>query len=130
MYRFKKQFTVFLLTIFLLGSMAATAMAYCGSAHDSPSMVTAAGSDTHHQAAIMDHDAASKDTQHHNSTGGDSNASNCYDCNDSLCHVQSLVPVHTELGHYDSVATLHIEKDINLEAICPARISQPPRQLS
>lgn len=132
MYRVKKYFVILLLTVFVFGSMAATAMAYCGFGHDSSSMVSALNSATSHQMAQMDRggDGTDKVTGHHNSTDENSNSSDCFDCYGSLCHSQSLVSFHFALGLDSSTVALQIEEEINLKFIFPTSLPQPPKQLS
>lgn len=132
MYRYKKYFVILLLTLFVFGSMAATAIAYCGSGHNGSSMVSVLDSATHHQAAQMDHggNGTDKATGHHNSTDENSNSSDCFDCYGSLCHSQSLVSFHFALGLDRSAVALQIEQEINLKFIFLTSIPQPPKQLS
>jgi hypothetical protein len=112
--------------------MAATAMAYCGSGHDSSSMVNALDSATGHQMALMGHggDGTDKATGHHSSTDENSNSLDCLDCYGSLCHTQSLVSFHFALGQDRSTVALQIEQEINLKFIFLTSIPQPPKQLS
>lgn len=135
MSRFKKYFVIIFFTLFVVGNMTAiatatvTPMAYCGSGHDGTSMEEVLESTTHNQVAAMEHDGT-KTTKHYNSTDESSDGPDCFDCDGSLCHTQSLVPIHAALSIYDSTGTLHIEKDLNLKQIFLTRIPQPPKQLS
>ena len=136
MYSFKRYFIILLLTVFVFGSMAATAMAYCGSGHDTSSMVSGSDSAMHHQSAMqagmMDHDSEGMDhaVKHHNSTDENSNSPDCFDCYGSLCHSQSLLSFNFALGSYRTAVALHVEQDINHKYVYLATIPQPPKQLS
>lgn len=135
MYMLKKYVVIPLLTIFVFGSMAATAFAYCGSGHDASSMINglhASDSVTHHQAVMMDHgnDGAGDVAKHHSSTDENSSSPDCLDCYGSLCHNQSFVAFQLALGLYSPTAALHIEQEINLKLIILTSIPQPPKQLS
>ena len=126
----KQYFVIIFLTIFVVGNMSATAMAYCGAGHDSLSMANAFDSATHSQMAAMDYDGIDKATKHHKSSSKNNHSSDCFDCDGSLCHIQTLVPVHSTVGLYESTVGLSLEKELNLTTVFLTRIPQPPKQLS
>ena len=132
MFKFKRYFVILLLTVFVFGSMAATAMAYCGSGYDASSTEMSLDTSAHHRMdmAAMDHSSEASNTApgHHNST--DESNSSCFDCYGSLCHSQSLVSLHLALDLDTYIVALQVEEEINLKFIFLTSIPQPPKLFS
>ncbi|MFQ5328629.1 MAG: hypothetical protein ACE5D4_01410 [Thermodesulfobacteriota bacterium] len=121
---------IILLALFTTGSLAATAMAYCGADHDSMSMTSTLGGVAHSTMSAMEHDGMTTVGDDHSAHDGESDPSNCFECDGSLCHGQSLAPVPSTSGLYNSTIGLYFEKEINLTIVFLTRIPQPPKQLS
>jgi len=132
MHRVNHICVIILLTIFVAGTFAATAMAYCdsGSAHNGHSTTNAVDGGTDGTMAAMDHDGVTKVADGHSASDGESGPSNCFDCDGSLCHGQTLAPIHSTSDIYDSTVPLFVEKEIIPTTFFIARIPQPPKQLS
>ncbi len=125
---FKRYFVIVFLTLFVVGTTASIAMAYCDDSHpghNSQSVEESSNGSAAHQPAPMNHDTA-----HNDPSGANSDGSCSYECDGSLCNNRNLVPLHFTLGLYESADTLHIEKDINPTEVFFAKIPQPPKELS
>lgn len=131
---FRYYIVIILLSFFAVGSITASAMANCdfaslGQSGASVEKVFYDGTSDQY-SAISDHDCHEEGAQHHNPSNGDSDTSNCYDCEGNLCQTQSLVPVLAAHNFFDSSDTIYIDKEINLKVVFLTRILEPPKELS
>ncbi len=130
----KRYLVIALFTVFVLGNLASTAMAYCGADHNGSLEVGALSVATHNQVVVTDNyndgTDADKVVKHRTAAEEKSHSSSCFNCYGSLCHSQSIVTYHFALGVYSSKVALHIDQAINQKYIVLATIPQPPKQLS
>lgn len=126
MKHYKKYWVIFLLTLFVTGSMAGVAMANCGQA-------TSEGGVTAMEMPCCDegsHDHSSAGHKGSNSTHDGSNSVICDNCDGSICTVQALAPIQNSIDIYVTSRTNLIPENINLISIVLDRIPDPPKQIS
>ena len=141
---YKKYFVIVLLTIFMVSSIGASAMANCDvamarqgsmSMHMEKVSMEKAASDSAHgllETAAEHHGSCDENTSSPEcSDCGEKNSSaNCFDCDGGLCQTQSLVSVRATLGLYNLSDVIYIAKDVSPDSIFLTIIPEPPRQLS
>lgn len=122
----RKYLVIFLLTLFVTGSMAGVAMANCGQA-------TSEGGITAMEMPCCDESSHGHNSSGHkdsNSTHDGSNSVNCDNCDGSICTVQALAPIQSSIDIYVTSGGALLPENINLISIFLDRIPDPPNSIS